>query len=84
MDAKYNIPNELIVLQPTSIMEDGKFYDDPGKMNGLEKTSEKYIFNQVGENSELKIDAVVIDEQEAYFIETWPVALEKIKTMCEE
>jgi len=75
--------NELIVLQPIELMEGEEFFTSPEKLNDLEKTSEKYIFEETEDGARLRIEAVVIEEQEEYFLETWPIALSKIKTMCE-
>jgi uncharacterized protein YndB with AHSA1/START domain len=77
------IPNELIYIQPYGTLENGILFDKGEKVLGLDSTYEKYIFNQRENTTELIIEASAMDDYVQFFNETWPIALLKIKDICE-
>ena len=77
------IPKELIHLQPYGMLENDIIYDEGEKVLGLNSTYERYIFNQKKDMTELIIEASAMDDYVQFFNETWPIALQKIKAMCE-
>jgi uncharacterized protein YndB with AHSA1/START domain len=77
------IPNKLIYLQPYGMLENEILYDKGEKVLGLTSTYEKYIFNQKENATELIIEASAMDDHVQFFSETWPIALQRIKTICE-
>ena len=44
---------------------------------------ENYNFVRVGDATQLNIDLDIVAEYEKYMKDTWPVALEKLKAICE-
>ena len=78
-----NIPNELIIIQPKGIVENGKKIFEGEKVQGLDEAVEKYSFKQKGALTELNIEINAYEELEQYFNETWPNALNRIKSISE-
>ncbi|MCG6186164.1 SRPBCC family protein [Maribellus maritimus] len=85
---KENIPNQFVSIEHLGLLE-----------NGVEKTSgpevepwsgglENYTFTDQNGKTLLKVDMITktkLDENmSSYFTETWPKALEKLKTICEQ
>lgn len=79
---KENIPNERIFVQPMGIVENGQPIFEGEKVKGLDEFYEIYNFNAKENGTELAIETVVFDDLEDYFLKTWPLALEKIKSLA--
>ena len=77
------IPNQLIYIQPYGMLENDIIYEKGEKVLGLDATYEKYLFNQKENTTELIIEASAKDDHVLFFNGTWPLALLKIKAICE-
>ena len=80
---KENIPYKQIYIQPYGIVENGVEIIEGDMVEGLDQSFDKYLFNQKDKVTELKVEVAVYEELEDYFNETWPQALEKLKSICE-
>ena len=77
-------PEEFVSIEYTGMVINGvdDFSSDAAK--SVVGTHENYTFIEKGGRTTLNIDIDVDDDWEASFNETWPVALEKLKTISEQ
>jgi len=73
-----NIPCKQIYIQPCGLVMNGIEVLEGEQVQGLEQTYEKYMSNQKGNVTELRIEVAVYNELEDYFNKTWPEALEML------
>lgn len=78
-----NIPNRFVSIEHLGIVEDGKEIYNGNKVEGWAGALENYTFIDNGRDTMLKIDLDVVSDFKGYFAETWPKALEKLKSICE-
>ena len=78
-----NIPNEFMSFKHLGVMEDGKENFEIAKERGWVNAIENYTLKSQGDKTELTIDQDVEEEYKDSFIETWPKALSKLKTLSE-
>ena len=80
---KENTPNEFVSIEHLGIINgDREIFDDP-EMEGWTGALENYTFSEQAGKTLLSIDADSTANFKAYFEETWPKALNKLKRMCE-
>lgn len=78
-----HVPNEFLSIQHLGTVSNGiEDFDSEGakKWSG---SLENYSVNERNGTTELLIDMDATEEYEAYFRETWPKALEKVKALSE-
>jgi len=78
-----NIPNRFVSIEHLGIVEDGKEICSGQKVEEWAGALENYTFIDNVRDTLLEIDLDVDSDYGAYFAETWPKALDKLKTICE-
>jgi len=78
-----NIPEKFISLEHRGEIEDGKEKMNGPKVSEWAGALENYSFKAVGDATLLSVDADTSQQYKSYFINTWPKALERLKSICE-
>lgn len=73
-----NIPGQYL-----SIKHIGEIKDGQEELHNWGESFENYTLNEKGGQTELLIDMDIVKEWTAYFQETWPKALAKVKEIAE-
>jgi uncharacterized protein YndB with AHSA1/START domain len=79
-----NIPNRFISIEHLGIVEDGEEIYSGQKVEEWAGALENYTFIANGRDTLLEIDLDVDSDWKIYFAETWPKALDKLKSICEK
>jgi uncharacterized protein YndB with AHSA1/START domain len=79
-----NIPNRFVSIEHLGIVEDGKEIYSRQKVEEWAGALENYTFIDNDRNTLLEIDLDVDSDYGVYFAETWPKALDKLKSICEK
>jgi len=81
-----NIPNRFVSIEHLGIVEDGKEIYSGQKVEEWAGALENYTFSEIEGDTLLGVDLDldVADEYRTYFAETWPKALDKLKSICEK
>jgi uncharacterized protein YndB with AHSA1/START domain len=79
-----NIPNKYISIEHLGIVRDGKVIKSGLKVDEWIGAMENYTFSENNGITLLSVEMDVMDEYKNYFLETWPKALQKLKTICEK
>ncbi|MEL7003820.1 MAG: hypothetical protein AAFN93_13945 [Bacteroidota bacterium] len=79
-----NIPFCFIHIQPYGIIQDGKGIFEGEQVEELDLCYEKYSFQGSNNRTKLSVELGVYDELYLYFRHKWPMALDKLKSICEE
>ena len=79
-----NIPNRFVSIEHLGIVEDGKEIYSGQKVEEWAGALENYTFIDNDRNTLLEIDLDVDSDYGVYFAETWPKALDKLKSICEK
>lgn len=77
------IPNRFVSIEHVGIIEDGKEISSGPDVERWAGALENYTLTENNEGTLLSVDMDAFPEWAAYFSETWPRALEKLKTICE-
>lgn len=80
---KENIPNKFVSIEHFGLIQNGKEITSGPEVenwSGLEN----YTFTEVNCHTMLAIDVDTNIEYKAYFEQTWPQALKKLKEICEQ
>ncbi|SIQ90087.1 SRPBCC family protein [Pontibacter lucknowensis] len=80
---KENIPNQFISIEHLGLVQNGNEITSGPEVAGWAGALENYTFTEAEGETVLAVDVDTNQEYEAYFAETWPKALQKIKEMCE-
>ena len=80
---KENIPNNFISIEHLGLVQNDKEITSGAEVEGWAGALENYTFKQENGNTLLLVDVVANQEFKAYFSETWPKALDKLKAICE-
>ncbi|MFZ2339617.1 MAG: SRPBCC family protein [Bacteroidales bacterium] len=78
-----NIPGKFISIESLREIVDGKEVTGDEKASPWHGALENYSLKPVGDKTLLSIDTDVPTEMKSYFIDAWPKALEKLKSLCE-
>jgi uncharacterized protein YndB with AHSA1/START domain len=78
-----NIPNRYISIEHLGIVKDGKEITTGKEVESWEGATENYSYEEIGGKTKLLIDMDSSEEMKAFFMETWPKALEILKAICE-
>jgi len=82
MIAKH-VPNEFISIQHLGMIANGVEDFDSPETKKWSGALENYTVTETGGITELRIEMDTIADYEAYFLETWPKALLKVKELAE-
>ena len=78
-----NTPGKLIVIEHLGFVHNEVETNTGPNGESVNGALEKYTITQNGEMTELKVDSDAFPDHIAFFNETWPQALEKIKQISE-
>ncbi len=83
-----NIPNRFVSIEHQGILENGKEKTSGPEVDAWSGGLENYTFSEQNGKTLLSINMQTktkLDENmSSYFAETWPKALERLKTICEQ
>lgn len=79
----HHTPHEYMSFQHLGEVKDGQ--QQPFDQNNQDWTgaTENYRLRQIGDTTELTVEMDVTENHQAYFAETFPQALEKVKELAE-
>lgn len=78
-----NIPGRFISIESLHEIVDGKEVTGDDRTSAWHGALENYSLIPVGSKTLLSVDTDVPEEMKSFLTETWPKALEKLKTLCE-
>ncbi len=78
-----NIPDRFVSIEHLGIVQNGKEVITGPKVVQWGGAQENYTFSDDNGQTILKIDLDVAKEWKSYFDETWPKALNKLRSLCE-
>lgn len=81
---KENIPNKFVSIEHLGIIKDGKEITTGEEVESWAGAMENYTFTQKNGTTLFSVDVDSNQEFKAYFSETWPKALNKLKEICEQ
>ena len=79
-----NMPNRFVSIEHLGMIVDGKEIYSGQKVEEWTGALENYTFTDIGGDTLLEIDLDVANDFGTYFAETWPKALDKLKSICEK
>jgi uncharacterized protein YndB with AHSA1/START domain len=83
-----NIPNKFISIEYMGILQGGKEISSGPEFKIWDGATENYHFNPENGGTRfvcvMKAKAVIPEEFKTYFRQTWPKALNKLKSLCEQ
>ena len=79
-----NVPNSFVSIEHLGMIVDGKEIYSGQKVEEWAGALENYTFTDIGGDTLLEIDQDVANDFATYFAETWPKALDKLKSICEK
>ncbi len=80
---KENIPNQYVSILYTGLLDGDKEVTEGPEIEGWAGGYENYSFEERNGLTDLTVEVDVNDKMLAYFKETYPKALEKLKALCE-
>ncbi len=80
---KENIPNEFVSIEHLGIVLDDKEITSGAEVDEWSGSLENYTITEENGNTLLSVEMDTSEKYKEYFSETWPVALQKIKEICE-
>lgn len=81
---KENIPNKFVSIEHLGIIKDGEEITTGDEVESWAGAMENYSFTEKNGITLFSVDADSNQEFKAYFFETWPKALNKLKEICEQ
>lgn len=81
---KENIPNKFVSIEHLGIIKNGEEITAGDDVESWAGALENYSFMQKNDTTIFAVDADSNQEFKAYFYETWPKALNKLKEICEQ
>lgn len=78
-----NIPHRKIHLDHVGVLQNGQEIFEGPEVESLKGASEIYHILPQGDHCLLQIESDAFDNLQDFFLDTWPVALQKIKALCE-
>ena len=81
---KENIPNKFVSIEHLGIIKDGEEITTGDEVENWAGAMENYSFTEKNGTTLFSVDADSNQEFKAYFFETWPKALNKLKEICEQ
>lgn len=80
---KENVPNRHISIEHLGIISGDKEITEGPEIDSWKGALENYTLEEKDGKTFLKVDMDANEEFKSYFIETWPKALAKLKSICE-
>ena len=80
---KENIPNRFISIEHLGIVENGREVLCGPDVDVWAGARENYSFTEKDGSTLLSVDTDTTDKFKQYFLDTWPKALQKLKSICE-
>lgn len=80
---KENIPNQFVSIEHLGVLEGEKEITSGPAVDGWAGALENYSFREEDGQTVVSVDMDANEEFEAYFSETWPKALDRLKELCE-
>jgi uncharacterized protein YndB with AHSA1/START domain len=81
---KENIPNKFVSIEHMGVVENGKEIFCGPNVDQWAGALENYTFNENQGKTSLKIDIDVAEGFKSYFEKMWPLALNRLKEICEK
>ena len=82
---KENTKNKFVSIQHIGFFEDGREITSGPQVDGWVGALENYTFTEDNGKTKLAVDMRGgMGEYNAYFMETWPKALKRLKSICEK
>jgi uncharacterized protein YndB with AHSA1/START domain len=78
------VPGQFVSIEHLGIIQEGNEITSGPEVKNWAGTTENYSFAKHENGTLLTIDADVNEDFKDYFIDTWPKALNKLKTICEQ
>jgi uncharacterized protein YndB with AHSA1/START domain len=78
------VPGHFISIEHVGIIQDGNEITSGPEVENWAGAMEKYSFLKHENGTLLSVDADTNEDFRDYFINTWPKALHKLKTICEQ
>jgi hypothetical protein len=78
------VPNKYICIEHIGIVEFGREITNGPDVDEWKGAEEKYSLKETNGKTLLSIDMDTIEDYKSYFMEVWPKALKKLKTICEK
>jgi hypothetical protein len=79
-----NIMHRFVSIKHYGLLIDGKEITTGAEVEKWTGGLENYTFIEINENTTVKVELHSIDEFVEYFSETYPLALNKLKEICEQ
>lgn len=80
---KENIPAKFVSIEHLGIIKDGKEITSGAEVEGWAGATENYTFTEKNGTTVVSVSMDSNEEYKKYFTETWPIALKKLKELCE-
>ncbi len=78
-----NIPNRFVSIEHLGVLQGDKEVTSGPEVEKWAGGLENYTFEERDSKTLVLVDVDVTDEYAGYFDETWPIALNKLKELCE-
>jgi hypothetical protein len=78
-----NRPYEFISIRHFGVVKDGIDDTESEAARTWAPACENYTFTDLGTSTELQVDVESPPDFEAFMADTWPLALAKLKALCE-
>ncbi|WP_121356103.1 SRPBCC family protein [Flavisolibacter nicotianae] len=79
-----NIPNEFVSIEHLGILDGEEEITVGPAVDGWAGAQENYSFRKEGNRTVVSVDLDSNEQFKSYFEQTWPKALQKLKTICEQ
>ena len=81
---KEHIPAQFVSIEHVGMLEGGKEMTEGPAVEEWAGAQENYRFEEISNGQTLlSVETDTTDQYKAYFEKTWPLALQKLKDMCE-
>lgn len=81
---KENMPNKFISIEHLGMLKGEEEITSGAEVEGWAGALENYTFKSVDGKTLLSVDMDSNEDFKAYFMETWPKALDVLKSLCEK
>jgi uncharacterized protein YndB with AHSA1/START domain len=80
---RQNVPNKFVSIEHLGLVQNGKEILTGPEIEQWAGALEEYTFTETNGATKVEVDMDSNEEFKSYFIDTWPRALKKLKTICE-
>lgn len=81
---KENIPYRFVSIEHLGLVQNGQEITSGAEVEAWAGALENYTFKEADGKTEVLVETDSNEEYAAYFSETWPKALNKLKAICEQ